>query len=168
MFANKLAEMRTIKEVLTSAESLAHEMGDKEPGAEHLLLAAIDIEDGLARRAFEQIGADPDDFAMAIVRQHEAALAAAGIEVTHPSPRRTSPTHDKTPMSLGPVGAHGLSTRDQARQAVPAGGVRQRTRRGIAVAEQEHGTAARALAVMGIDRARCAQPRSLELRALAA
>ena len=59
MFANKLAEMATIKEVLTSAESLAHEMGDKEPGSEHLLLAAIDMQDGLARRAFEQIAPGP-------------------------------------------------------------------------------------------------------------
>ena len=128
MFANKLAEMATIKEVLTSAESLAHEMGDKEPGSEHLLLAAIDMQDGLARRAFEQIGADPDDFATAIVRQHEAALAAAGIEAA-PKPPTHIPTNDKTPMSLGPSARSGVPARDQAGQGVSPGGVRQRARR---------------------------------------
>ena len=91
MFANKLAEMTTIKEVLTSAESLAHEMGDKEPGSEHLLLAAIDMQDGLARRAFEQVGARPRR-----LRDRDRATARGSTRRgrhrgCHPSRRRTSP-----------------------------------------------------------------------------
>lgn len=126
-------------------------MGDKEPGAEHLLLAAIDLDDGQARRAFERTGADPDQFAMAIVTQHEAALAAAGIEVAPSQPTRL-PTHDKTPMSLGQSGRTAFQRATKlVKEHRPAafGGAHIVA----AVAEQEHGTAARALAVMGIDRA---------------
>jgi ATP-dependent Clp protease ATP-binding subunit ClpA len=150
MFANKLAEMRTIKEVLTSAESVAHEMGDEQPGAEHLLLSAIDLSDGLARRAFERVGANPDDFAMAIVRQHEAALAAAGIEVSAPSSSRV-PSTDKSMMSLGQSGraAFQRATKLVKEHRPAAFGSAHVV---AAVAEQEHGTAARALAVMGVDR----------------
>lgn len=162
MFANKLAEMATIKEVLTSAESLAHEMGDKEPGSEHLLLAAIDMQDGLARRAFEQIGANPDDFATAIVRQHEAALAAAGIEA-RPKPPTHIPADNRAPMSLGSSArsAFQRATRLVKEYRPAAFGSAHIV---IAVSEQEQGTAARALAGMGVDRARLGEAAISELR----
>jgi ATP-dependent Clp protease ATP-binding subunit ClpA len=152
MFAAKLAEMATIKEVLTSAESLAYEMGDKEPGSEHLLLAAIDLPDGLARRTFEQVGADPDGFATAIVRQHEAALAAAGIESPNKPPTHI-PASDRKPMNLGPSARSAFQRATKlAKTYRPAsfGGAHIV----IAVAEQEQGTAVRALAGMGVDRGR--------------
>ncbi|MGZ8476106.1 MAG: Clp protease N-terminal domain-containing protein, partial [Candidatus Limnocylindria bacterium] len=47
--------MRTIKKLLTDAEVEARAMGEAEPGAEHLLLAALDLPDGSARRAFERL-----------------------------------------------------------------------------------------------------------------
>lgn len=162
MFDDKLAEMRTIKEILTSAESLAHEMGDEEPGAEHLLLAAVDMQDGHARRAFERVGADPDGFAAAIVRQHETALAAAGIEAA-PKPPTHIPSSDKKPMNLGP----------SARQAFQRATKLVKTYRPAAfgsahivlgVTEQEHGTAARALAAMEVDRTRLRDAAIAELR----
>lgn len=161
MFANKIAEMTTIKEVLTSAESLAHEMGDKEPGSEHLLLAAIDMRDGLARRAFEQVGADPDEFANAIVRQHEEALASAGIE-TAPKPPTHIPAQDKKPMNLGPSArtAFQRATKSVKQYRPAAFGSAHVV---IAVTEQEQGTAARALAGMGIDRARLRAAAEAEL-----
>lgn len=152
MFAGKLAEMATIKEVLTSAESLAYEMGDKEPGSEHLLLAAIDMADGLARRTFEQVGADPDGFATAIVRQHEAALAAAGIE-SAPKPPTHIPASDRKPMNLGPSARSAFQRATKLVKEfrpAPFGSAHVV----IAVAEQEQGTAVRALTGMGIDPSR--------------
>lgn len=163
MFADKRAEMATIKEVLTSAESLAREMGDKEPGSEHLLLAAIDMADGQARRAFERLGATPDDFATAIVRQHQAALAAAGIE-TPPKPPTHIPSTDQKPMNLG---ASARTAFQRATKLVkeyrPAAFGSAHI--AIAVSEQEQGTAARSLAGMGVDRAALRTAAVAELQA---
>jgi ClpA/ClpB-like protein len=50
------------------------------PGAEHLLLAALELPDGTARRAFERVGADPNALRQAIEEQHAEALCAVGID----------------------------------------------------------------------------------------
>ena len=66
--------------LLPAAETIAHQMGEPEPGAEHLVLAALDLPDGSARRAFVRAGADPDRFRDALSAQHADALRSIGID----------------------------------------------------------------------------------------
>ena len=57
---SKLADIGVIRFLSETAEAYALQDQQREPGAEHLLLAALDLPDGAARRAFEQAGASPD------------------------------------------------------------------------------------------------------------
>lgn len=153
MFGNKMSEIRTIKVLLTRAETLAHEMGDDLPGAEHLLLSALELPEGSARQAFEQVGADPDAFRSSIDAQYDASLAAVGIEVD--PTRRPTPTWARSPtkaMRFNPSGrtAFQAATRlAKAHRPVPFCGAHIVA----AVADLEQGTAARTLVTMEVDRA---------------
>jgi hypothetical protein len=51
-------------------------MGAVSPGPEHLLLSALGMDDGTARRAFARVGADADGFAVAVAAGHDAAFRA--------------------------------------------------------------------------------------------
>lgn len=161
MFADKLAEMRTIKALLGRAESIAHELGDEQPGAEHLLLSAVELPDGVARAAFARVDADADQLSAAVVRQHEAALAAAGIEVPAGVPRPV-PGDDRTLVSFNDAGRQAFqrSTKlvKEFRPA-PFGGAHVV----LAICEQEHGPVARALRVLEVDRAELAAAARAEL-----
>lgn len=147
-------DMRTIKQLLTRAEAEARSDGQETPGPEHLLLAATALPDGTAARALERVGVDPGRLRTAIETVHEDALAAVGIEVEH--------------RSGGAAALHGPATgafraTPQAQQVFQeAVTLSKSTRRtGLtgahvvaATARLEHGTAARALAVLGVDRGR--------------
>src|SRR4051812_7569201 len=75
-----MREIRTINELLAGADAAARRMGEESPDPEHLLLAALGMDDGTARRAFARAGADPDAFGAAVAARHDAALRAAGVE----------------------------------------------------------------------------------------
>ena len=76
----RMRDIRTVKELCLGAERYAHENGEDVPGAEHFLLAAIDLPDGSARRVFERIGANPDELGNAIKKQYNEALKSIGID----------------------------------------------------------------------------------------
>jgi ATP-dependent Clp protease ATP-binding subunit ClpA len=76
----RLADVRTIRTLLTAAEAEAQARGEVEPSAEHLVMAALGLPDGSARRALRRLGADPDDFRAAVDAHHDAALRSVGIE----------------------------------------------------------------------------------------
>ena len=80
----RLQDMRTLRQLFTRAEHHARAQGQSRPGAEHFLLAAIELPDGTARRAFERIGANPDAIPAAIEQQYRDALAQAGIQADMP------------------------------------------------------------------------------------
>jgi ATP-dependent Clp protease ATP-binding subunit ClpA len=63
-----------------AAKLEAERMGESEPGEEHLVLAALELPEGSARRAFERIGVDPGAFRLAISKQHDDALRAAAAK----------------------------------------------------------------------------------------
>src|SRR5687768_16525636 len=93
-----LDDMRTIKQLLTDAERIAREMGEEEPGAEHMLLSAIGLPDGSAGRALGSLGIDAEAIRTALREEQADALIAAGV------PRETAEAMvDPTP--LGPGGA---------------------------------------------------------------
>ena len=77
----RFRDVSTINVLCTGAEKLANANGQKEPGAEHFVLVALELPDGTARRAFKRIHADPDSFRAAIARQYEDALQNIGIVI---------------------------------------------------------------------------------------
>jgi ATP-dependent Clp protease ATP-binding subunit ClpA len=147
---NRLRDMRTIKMLLDGAEAEAGRAGESMPGAEHLLLAALDLPDGTARRAFERVGADPSALRQAIEEQHAEALRAVGIDSDAGAQGAVSvapPTkgvHRSSGSAQSAFQAAGKLARKSGSQLVGAHVV-------LAIAGMEHGTAIRAVRSLGID-----------------
>jgi ATP-dependent Clp protease ATP-binding subunit ClpA len=144
-----LRQVRAIKQLLTDAEREARSMGDAEPGAEHLLLAALDLPDGTARRVLDGFGVDAEGLRRAIGDHHAAALASVGIE----APDLGTPSPIEPANGTGPY--RSSASAREAFQAAAAMARRDRTLLGAhvvaAVAEMEHGTSAGVLQALGID-----------------
>lgn len=146
---------RSIKKLLTGSEAEAHEAGETLPGAEHLLLSALSLPDGSARRAFERLGADPHDLRSAIAGQHAEALRAIGIEpvsddvLDAPAGRAVAPATGVFGATASAEAAFRAAV-DLAKAEKPSNLVGAHVV--AAIAEMEHGTAARALGAMGVDR----------------
>lgn len=149
---NAVRNVQTLSALLNAAEVEALSAGEELPGAEHLLLAALDLEDGTARRAFAAADADPDGLRDAIAAQHADALRAIGIEPVPdtvlapapgapPSPRRA---YRATPSGQAVFHrAIELQKRTRGSRLLGAHVV-------AAAAEMEHGTIPRALRAMGV------------------
>ena len=162
---NALKDMRTIKQLLTDAERISREMGEEEPGAEHLLLAAIRLPDGSAARALGSMGIDADRIRAALLEEQADALVAVGV------PRETA-DRLAAPEPLGPGGAPRLyGAGPTAREAFrTAGDLARSTKQRLAgahvvaaVATMERGTVARVLERLGADRTRLADAAAREL-----
>ncbi len=69
-----------MEKLFTTAEAAAARLGVSKPGAEYLVLSALQLPEESARRCFERIGADPDDFAAALISRHNDNLRAAGSD----------------------------------------------------------------------------------------
>lgn len=87
---SKLNDMGTIKRLCERAEAHALNDQQREPGAEHFLLAALDLPDGTARLAFERVGVEPDALQAAIERQYGDALRSIGLTADAPDEASTS------------------------------------------------------------------------------
>jgi ATP-dependent Clp protease ATP-binding subunit ClpA len=160
-----LDDMRTIKQLLTDAERIAREMGEEEPGAEHLLLSAIGLPDGSAGRALGSLGIDADRIRTALREEQADALVSAGV------PREMAEAMAE-PTPLGPGGAPilygaGPSAREVFQEAGKLARSSKRRLAGahvvIAVAGLERGTMARVLDRLGIDRQQLAAAARAEL-----
>lgn len=145
-------DMRTIKRLLEGAEKEARGSGETTPGLEHLLLAAMDLPDGSAARAFDRFGVDIARLRSAIEEVHARALAGAGIEAS------VDPA--TSPALRGPA-AGVFRSSPQAQQAFQEAvalskGGHGRGLRGAyvvaAVCDLRLGTAVRALAALGVER----------------
>ena len=166
---NMLRDMRTIKKLLTDAELEARAMGEDQPGAEHLLLAALDLPDGSARRVLDGFGVDRERLRAAIVGQHAAALSSVRIDA-----RRAELL--SAPAPLEPAAGAGVyrssATAQEAFQAASALARADKPSRFLgahviaAVAAMEHGTVARALMSLGILRDVLAAAALDEIRAV--
>lgn len=163
-----LRDMRTISNLLSDAERRARTLGEEHPGAEHLLLAALDLPDGSARRAFERLGVEPDRLEAALAHQDVEALVAIGIDPRHAERLRQSAPLDP------PAGSGVYRSTASAQEAFQAAGRLARSEKAqfvgahvvAAVADMEHGTAPRVLAVIGADRSSLAAAARAELDAL--
>jgi ATP-dependent Clp protease ATP-binding subunit ClpA len=143
---SKLNDMSTIKRLCERAQAHALRDQQREPGAEHFLLAALDLPDGTARLAFERAGAEPDALKAAIEQQYGDALRSIGLAAKAP---------DELSISANP-GAY---------QAAPSG---QAVMQELAATRKDHapllgahvvgvvagmsqGVAPRALRALGVD-----------------
>jgi len=144
----RIADMRTIKTLCAAAERHANAAGEREPGPEHFLLAAMDLPDGLAARAFARIGADPARLQAAIGAAHAGALAAAGIDPALLGDDAPVPT------ASGPYQAKGSMAAVMRQLAgMPRGAGEPLTGAHVVavIAAGSHGTAIRALRAMDVD-----------------
>ena len=160
-------DIKTMAKLFPAAEAAARADGLDTAGAEYLLVAALDLEDGSARRAFERVGADPDDFPAAIRGQHDDALAKAGMVGIHDSaldqhlPEPTPPTGPtKTaPSAQRMFRAVVKAVRKDKSQLYGAYFV-------LVAAETNYGTTIRAIRHLGIDPADLAAAARDEIQAL--
>lgn len=152
---NMLRDARTIRALLERAEAVAREMGDEEPGAEHLLLAAMELPDGSADRALARFGVDRDSLREAVVASHAEGLVSVGIDAGEAARLSRAPSHE------APSGGGIYRSRPSAQEAFRTAGDLARAAKErlvgahvvAAVAAMEHGTAAHALDWLGVDRA---------------
>jgi ATP-dependent Clp protease ATP-binding subunit ClpA len=77
----RFQDMKTVSALCSGADKHAQACGQKEPGAEHFILAALELPDGTARKVFEQLQISPQDFKAAIGRQYADALRNVGIDI---------------------------------------------------------------------------------------
>ncbi|HMR13922.1 MAG TPA: Clp protease N-terminal domain-containing protein [Arachnia sp.] len=142
---NAVQDIRTIKALLTEAEQQALALGESKPAAEHLVLAALLLDEGSARTL---LGVDADQFRAALVSTHAAALASLGM----PSAQSALPP---ATANKGVYRSEQSSQDVFQRARVLAKQDRPRGLKGShivrAAAEREHGTVARVLATLGID-----------------
>ena len=163
---SRLADIRTMKTLLPAAEAKAQAMGEQIPGAEHLVLAALDLEEGSARRAFERAGADPDGFAHAVAAQHAEALHSIGMDTDEEA------IDAHIPAPLQPPGPLRSSvTAQQLFQEVVRRVRKERSQLYGAyivevAAQTEHGTTARAIRQMGVQLHRLAKAARTEINTL--
>lgn len=146
----RMHDMRTIGQLCASAERHANADGQKEPGSEHFILAALELPDGSARKAFERIGADPGRFRQAIAEQYGDALRSAGVD---PAALEQVPVPLPPPSGLYRAKASAQALMQQL-AALRAGlpGVPLTGAHVIAAcAAFQQGVAARALRRMGVD-----------------
>ena len=150
-FKARLNDMATLRTLCEEAERQALLDQQTKPGAEHFLLAALDLKDGTARLAFEKAGADPAALRPAIARQYEDALHSIGIRRTG----ATGPGTERRPL-LANAGLYDAAPAGQAlMQDLAASRKDHRPLLGAHVvaitASMEHGVLARALRLMGVD-----------------
>lgn len=151
------ADIALMSTVLPAAERLAHADGIPEPGAEHLLLAALDLPDGYARRAFGGVGGDVAELPIALRQGYDEALRAIGVQADDeaigaamPPPGDASgPLHAQGSLQVALARAVSLAKADGL--PVTSGHLL------LAIIEPDHGTIARALTRLGIDRASLAR-----------
>jgi ATP-dependent Clp protease ATP-binding subunit ClpA len=156
----RLRDMRTLKDLCLGAEQHANAEGQQMAGAEHFILAALDLPDGTARRAFERIGADPRQFRAAIARQYGEALSSIGLgslqQDPEPVPSRKGVYHTKTSAQTL---MQQLAARGKTHPGEPLFGAHV-----VAVAAgAQQGVAARALRAMGIESAALAGAAQAEI-----
>jgi ATP-dependent Clp protease ATP-binding subunit ClpA len=152
---NRARDVRTINLLLTGAEDEARREGAAMPGAEHLLLSAIALPDGTARRAFEAVGVDANGLRAAIEQQHADALRTVGVESPDPAELAVPQDDHAGRGGVFRSTASARSVFQAASKLAGAGPAKQLLGAHIvlAVTDMQHGNAVRALDVLGVDRA---------------
>ncbi len=157
-----LADTRLIAALLTAAEAEARALGDAEPGAEHLLLASLLVDDSSGRDALTRAaaasspaGAAADRAALdatavrtAIGAVHAASLTSVGVV----APELDSALPPARGVYRSEVSAQEVFQRARVLARRSPSGLRS-AHIVLAAAEREHGTVARVLEHLSVDRA---------------
>lgn len=146
-------DMGTIKTLCVAAERIANAEHQAAPGAEHFVLAALELPDGSAARVFSKLGVTADGFGEAVRQTYRAALEAVGVGAD----QIRGSEHDVPP----------LPEPREIYNAAPSGqavlkGLAALRKRGISgpligahvlevVSAMQHGTTQRAFALLGRD-----------------
>jgi ATP-dependent Clp protease ATP-binding subunit ClpA len=149
---SKIQDMKTISKLCLGAEKYANEYGEEKPGAEHFMLASLDLQDGSARRVFERLEINPDAINQAIKDQHSNALASIGIVDETIKLDVKSAVTLKPNMKLYDTKPSGKTVMQKIYQNNKARNTRLIGAHVIEVIlSMEYGIAVRALQTMGID-----------------
>jgi ATP-dependent Clp protease ATP-binding subunit ClpA len=161
----RFRDMSTIKALCLAAEQHANADGQKEPGAEHFVLAALESPDGTARRAFEHLQANPDGFRAAIAQQHADALKAVGIDVAPGVGETAVAVPPGTGVYQSQASAQTMMQQLAGQQKANAGAPLLSAHVLVAVAAAQYGVAVRALRAMGVDPQALADAAAVEISA---
>ena len=153
----RVRDIPKFKTLVEGAQAEARRAGESLTGPEHLLLAALDLPDDTARRAFERAGADAGALRGAIEAAHAHALGGIGIEA--PEIDGPAPPERSGFRATAPAWAAFRAVSDMARDDDGLLGAHVV----LVVAGVEHGTAPRALAALGVDRGELAAAARAEL-----
>lgn len=158
--AQRLRDTRTIQRLCEQAERHANVEGQQRPGAEHFLIAALELPDGTARQAFRRLQADPEAFRAAVERQYGEALRDIGLQVpalpTAAVPRREG-LYEGQPSGQALMKAlAGIRKASAAPQLLGAHVI-------LAALSARHGVVPRALRSMGVEAAALADAARAEL-----
>ena len=146
-------DMGTIKMLCEAAEQIALAEHQAAPGAEHFVLAALELPDGSAERVFARLGITAGTFREALRETHRAALKAVGV-----ADEEVARSEQDVPPLPRP---------DEIYNAAPSGeavlkGLAALRKRGVSgplvgvhvlevVSTMQHGTTRRAFALLGRD-----------------
>ena len=145
-------DLTTMNTLFPKAEQIARADGVDEPGAEHLLLAALDLDDGIAAAALARFHVDAAALRAAIVAQHEDALRSIGVVADDNAVAAALPA--PTP-AMGLYRSQGSLQRAFQRATALAKLDKTSLHSGhilLAVTEPDQGTVARSLEHLGLDR----------------
>lgn len=78
-FRARQRDMKTLSTVISDSLERAQRSGDEHAGAQHLVFAALAMEDGTAAALLAEFGASGESFAAAVAAQHGEALRGLGI-----------------------------------------------------------------------------------------
>lgn len=154
MFDHKRAraDLVTMNRLLPEAERIARQQGDEFPSAEHLVAAALSLDDGIAAAVLTAHAVDQDRWLDAVRQQHQDALGSIGVTVNdsildrhapEPGPA-TGPLRSQEPLQEAFQRAVSLAKQDNS--TLTSGHVL------LAAIQPDHGTVPRTLARLGLDR----------------
>lgn len=160
-------DIRFMQSLFPAAEAEAAALGEKEPGAEHLIMASLDFQEGSARRVFERVGANPDQFRDAVASQHATFLRSIWIEEDGASIDEQIPPRPERPSSVYRSAPSARKVFPEVVKLVKRDKSRLSGAYILLVASQmEYGTTARALETMGVDRRELTAAAQAEVDAL--
>lgn len=162
----RFRDMKTIKQLCEQAEQHARDSGQKEAGAEHLVLAALDLPDGTASAAFARLGVNGRQYKEAIAQQAADALQGIGVQVDSSALPGTQPLAATATGMLYQAQASAQSLmRALAAQNKPADVALLGAHILLAACSAQYGVAIRAMRAMGVEPTRLATAAQAEIQA---
>ncbi|TPW12666.1 MAG: Clp domain-containing protein [Acidimicrobiaceae bacterium] len=147
------ADLATMNALFPAAERIARDDGIDQPGAEHLLLAVLDLDDGIAKKAMTIFQVDPAEFRAAIAGQHEEALRTIGVIADDNAIAAALPAGGqprglyRAQGSLQTAFQHAVALAKRDKAPLNSGHLL------LAITDADHGVVARSLGHLGVDRA---------------